>query len=1058
LPFCYDSDTKSFPGDASGERLADSQLSPSFREEGPQPLRLVDPPLASTGEGKSDRLLEIATPLLIACVPLLWLALFDRTFRPGVWSSDLWMVGYTGEYLRQHWSLPLTLNTDQLVGLPFPIFYGTLFHPIAGIVSLFLGAAVAMRVVLVALFWLQTTQIIKLIRTVHADRYVAWAIAALLALGVYSLGNLYHRGAIAELAAVSLLVSALSAWIRAIYAHNPRSRSTLASLAWFLLVLCAGAHPMTALLGSIAFGFLFLASLSIVPDRLWIARIVRHALLFLIVLSPWLYAVLKFRHDVAVSHALMKVDRAATFETPGVLHGTELAGERKFLTQLPPAFRGLHDYVDVAGLAPIFPSLEETQPLSSTTSNGSQGGAFGLHLLVTLLPANGPHFGEVQDTTVSAPRPQLVVTNVQSFPWNKLVVDGNELPSGGTYFSPQGTLATPWFPNQRVLGYRFTPDVLYCQLRFISLALCFTWGAIVLCAALFEAGGSPAILERLIVRAERFEVLSVHTAYRTGRRIVAPIHGFAVGQIALLLPVVRQIALPFLVDTSHARRLRGFIVGLVALLCLIGTSQAVRVGDGDQYVALALRLSALQAPAMYPYEVQAIKSTMGSLGHGFGGLQVDSVTGRDGRGDLPHFWFYSMLAVPEVWLLEAAGAVATAGWRRTAGWRDSAVASDLWLLETVGTEPSYAFTLLNMGLMLSALWVVSAYLDWPALMIIFASPVIWWIDKAHTEVFTFSLMAIAMTLMVEQPWWALVSAAIASTQNLPIVLTLPVIALTAIAVRPSRLRDWRLYLGGAAAAAIAAISPLYYETRLHTPSLLSNIGAARMLWPSPARLLLFLCDPNFGLIVWCPILAGTVAVTATALIARKPRPRSLLLLLASAVIAVIFMFAFAQTNNLNSGGTFGMARYAVWFIPLAIPALALGQAAFGPSFKRRLAMVAVIAAIWSVSVAHPGRREEFLRPTWLADRIWTHYPSINNPFPEVFYERIARMEQGPLVPVATGNCAKILLVGGVAPTGCAAPVSLASADESIKAYCRTPSALCYENRRGAIYELVEAPD
>jgi len=1036
--------------------LADSQLSPSFREPGPRPLRLVDTPLTLTGEGKSDRLLEVAIPLLIACFPLLLLALFDQTLRAGDWNSELWMVGYTGEYLRQHWSLPLTLNTDQLIGLPFPIFDGTLFYPIAGILGAALGAAVAVRVIVVALFWLQTTQIIKLIRTLYPDRYVAWTIAALMALGVYSLRNLYNRPAIAEVAALSLLVSALSAWIRAIYAHNPRSRSSLASLAWLLLVLCAGARPMTALLGSIAFGFLFVASLSIVSDRLWIARTVRNALLFLIVLSPWQYAVLNFRHEAAVSHGLMKFDRADTSETTGVLHGTGLPGERK-LTQLPPAFRGLHDYVDVAGLAPIFPNPDGNRLLSATTSDGSPGGDFGLQALVTLFPAIGPHFGEVQDTTVSAHRPQLVVTNVQSFPWNKLVVDGSEVPPGATYFSPQGTLATPWFPNQRVLGYRFTPDVLYCRLRFISLALCLTWAAIMLCAALFEAGGSPAILERVILRVERFEVLAAYAAYRTGRRIAALIHGFAVGLIALLFHIVGLIALPFLSDASQARQFRGLTVGLIALLCLIGTSQAIRVGDGGEYMALALRLSARQVPAMYPYEVREITDTMGGLGRGFGG-QVNSVTGRDGRGDLAHFWFYPMLAVPEIWLFEAAGAVTTAVWRRTAGWRDSAVTSDLWLLETVSAEPCYAFTLLNMGLMLTALWVVSAYLDWPALMIVFASPVIWWIDKAHTEVFTFSLLAIAMTLMVEQPWWALVSAAIASTQNLPIALTLPVIGLTAIAVRPSRLRDWRLYLGGVAAAAIAAISPVYYEMRLHTPSLLISIGAARMFWPSRARLLVFLSDPNFGFVVWCPILAATVAVTATALIAQKPRARSLLPLLASAVIAVIFMFAFAQTPNLNSGGTFGMARYAVWFIPLAIPALALGQAAFGASFNRRLAVVAVMAAIWSVSVAHPNRREEFLRPSWLADRIWTQYPSINNPFPEVFFERITHREQGPFVPVATANCAKILLVGGVAPTSCAAPVSQASADESIKAYCTAPSALCYENRRGPTYELVEAPD
>ncbi len=424
--------------------------------------------------------------------------MFDPTFAAGNWNNQLWIIGYTGEYLRQHWSFPLTFNTDQLIGIPFPIFYGALLYPIAGMVSAFLGAAIAVRLVMVGLFWLQTSQIIKLVRAVYSDRYTAWALAALVAFAVHPLGNLYSRGAFTEVAAASLLVSALAAWMRAIFADDPRSRSILASLAWFLLALCAGSRPGTAMLGIVLFGSLLAANLSIISDRFWIATTAQYALLFLVVLSPWLCVFLTFRQDLALSHikwmpteqlgtssfcqvnfgllvvvgflsvdawrrlrrgqlaankliltgacvapfvlvgsylvsaaaslhlayslvtcfdlllllaavallrvlrdyragierrlrvlllmltammavgVLAKLERVATVETTGVLPGTGLFGERKSLTQLPPSFYGLRDYLNVAGVgvaasAPSSPGVGQKHPVSSTMPSSSGG-------------------------------------------------------------------------------------------------------------------------------------------------------------------------------------------------------------------------------------------------------------------------------------------------------------------------------------------------------------------------------------------------------------------------------------------------------------------------------------------------------------------------------------------------------------------------------------------------------------------------------------------------------------------------------------------------------------
>ena len=486
-----------------------------------------------------------------------------------------------------------------------------------------------------------------------------------------------------------------------------------------------------------------------------------------------------------------------------------------------------------------------------------------------------------------------------------------------------------------------------------------------------------------------------------------------------------------------AYRRRVLLVGVVILCSLVLTSTQQRVGDGGEYMALALELSRLKAPAMTLGETLEIKGQLDDLKHGFEGLSLGAaaLTSGDGRQDQVHFWFYSMLAVPEVWLLK------------------------LFRL-----PPYYAFTLLNMALFLGALWVASGKLDWPALSLVFLSPVIWWIDKAHTEVFTFSLLAVAMTVTLEQPWWAMICVAVASTQNPPFALTLPVIALTAIANRPALLSGRQLYLGGIVAAAVASIAPLYYEARLHALSSAFLTGSALMISPSMVRLSVFLDDPNLGLLVWCPFLVVATAATAIALLRRN---RQILLpVFECLVIASIFAYSFAQTPNLNSGGTFGLARYAVWLIPLAIPILAMGQAEFGAVFDRWLIPVAVIAALWSTMIAHPRYPEAYLQPTWLAERLWLYHPSLNNPMPEVFFERMSHTE-GPITPVATSNCSKILLVGGQAPsrpshsgdarrrrrafsTNCTLGVPIPSV-------CTQPSAFCYANRTSAGYQVVEAP-
>ena len=111
-----------------------------------------------------------------------------------------------------------------------------------------------------------------------------------------------------------------------------------------------------------------------------------------------------------------------------------------------------------------------------------------------------------------------------------------------------------------------------------------------------------------------------------------------------------------------------------------------------------------------------------------------------------HFWFYPALAVPF-----------------------------LAAIQRTPLDPYAAFVPLNVILLSAAFWAAARVLKWPALLLVFVSPVIWWVDKAHTEVFTFSLLTVAVialgpavsTRRALHPGWAVLCLAAAGAQNPP---------------------------------------------------------------------------------------------------------------------------------------------------------------------------------------------------------------------------------------------------------------------------------------------------
>jgi hypothetical protein len=366
---------------------------------------------------------------------------------------------------------------------------------------------------------------------------------------------------------------------------------------------------------------------------------------------------------------------------------------------------------------------------------------------------------------------------------------------------------------------------------------------------------------------------------------------------------------------------------------------------------------------------------------------------------------------------------------------------------SLGLTPAVAFTILNGLLLAAALFVAASRLHWTWCALVFAGPILWWLDKPHTEPFTFAMYAIAFALFGSAPWWSLAAAGAAAAQNPGNAALLGVLAVAAAAGRASLLKDRRFWLGMLGGAALAALHPAYYLARLGTPTRLASAGDVH--WVTLREYVTVLVDPNVGLLPQVPVYAVVVVAGAAFLACRAPRRLATPGIAAAAASAAWLAFVAAMATNVNHGGTPGLSRYATWFVPLAIP---LFQE-LDRMLARRvvwMAAPAIASAALGVWAFHPARPEAADRPTRLASYLWTRHPSLDNPLPEIFAERLRGLDENWL-PVATPGCEKVLLPGrggrdSVWPMPCV-PVTP-------PARCQAPGATCYANRTRTGYAFV----
>jgi hypothetical protein len=367
------------------------------------------------------------------------------------------------------------------------------------------------------------------------------------------------------------------------------------------------------------------------------------------------------------------------------------------------------------------------------------------------------------------------------------------------------------------------------------------------------------------------------------------------------------------------------------------------------------------------------------------------------------------------------------------------------VVETAGGSPHTAFTFLNVLLLAATGALLARRVSAAAAVLLAAGPILWWLDKPHPDVFTFSMMAAAMVLLTSAPWWSLILLGLATAQE-PLAGVALAAALISAAL-PVGFADRRVWLAAGISVVLAFIAPLYRLARMGTLGLsLSDID---FHLPLARELLTTPFDPNVGIFIHAPLLTAALIVALVLALVRAPGQVFTTKSATALAIGGLLIVMFTQTTNMNSGGTPGPSRYGLWLLPLTIPLLE----AVPPAAALRV--LAAGALVWSVTLFAPARPENYLQPTRIGAALWQRWPAADNPLAEIFSERVSASQPAPQPPLATPACEKVLIIGrgSGSPTGWPGRCE----PETAPPFCREVGVLCYANRTNGEYAFTRLP-
>ncbi|PTY01517.1 hypothetical protein DB346_12250 [Verrucomicrobia bacterium LW23] len=126
--------------------------------------------------------------------------------------------------------------------------------------------------------------------------------ATLVTWSIYPLTNLYNRSALTEFVAAMLFTIAFASLLLFAW-HLHRNQFSLYDfvVAGLFSTLAAAAHSLTALAGGFFFAFTVVGIFFMLPRARYVWFVLVNTLLAILVLSPWIYAVLLFRSRMPIT-------------------------------------------------------------------------------------------------------------------------------------------------------------------------------------------------------------------------------------------------------------------------------------------------------------------------------------------------------------------------------------------------------------------------------------------------------------------------------------------------------------------------------------------------------------------------------------------------------------------------------------------------------------------------------------------------------------------------------------------------------------------------------------
>lgn len=430
----------------------------------------------------------------------------------------------------------------------------------------------------------------------------------------------------------------------------------------------------------------------------------------------------------------------------------------------------------------------------------------------------------------------------------------------------------------------------------------------------------------------------------------------------------------------------------------------VRVGDGSEYYALYIAWKEtfrpwMSAEALAGYKrlfdsgaIQGLVSPDG-LVNAFPALKLGNTF------DLNHFWFYSMLA---------------------------AIVGKLATFVGLSIQPNTSFLALH-GLLLFLVSALSMrFYGWKGVAAVFlmavVSPIFWFVDKVHTEYFTYCLLLGAVILVMNVRYIAAAFlVAIAATQNPSLAIIALFLLFARVVAEPRQTYSFFEVVGIVATILTIFAHPAYYFTRFGvvTPQLLA--GGAELGGNLSISYVWFI-DPDLGLLPNWPL--GFVVLLAGGFVWfdkwRKQGSHRIDISWWAfvAVYLCVCIYTHSSTTNLNSGATPGLARYALWYMPLFFPFFLKFLEWAKAERVRRYTVNFIIFMIFIATASSnmPTEGETYQAATSLSKFIQQYVPRLYNPPPEVFLERFSGYGESPLAgqvsAVVGPDCRKVLLIPG----------------------------------------------